>query len=299
MPDLNCTGKGNPANLSPRSFIEDVERADMRLIGPLKIRYRPLITTLLCACGLSVPAEPVPVRHLQGTIHAFLELRSEDGRVLAAGDLVQVAHGAQVTSRTLFHFKDGSVDDETTVYSQRRNLQLISDHHIQKGPFFPHPIDVLIDCRSSQVTVRTPGKDGKEEVKTDHLDLPPELANGMVPLVLENLPPDGAGTTVPMLVVAPRPRVVKLVVSTRGKENFSVVDSPHPAIHYEIKIELGGLPGVVAPLIGKQPPDIQAWVVGGQAPTFLREQGPLYPDGPITTIELASPVWPDSSMSGK
>jgi len=51
-------------------------------------------------------------------------------------------------------------------------------------------------------------------------------------------------------------------------------------------------------LVGKQPPNIQAWVIGGQAPTFIREQGPTFPDGPILTIQLASPVWQDASKAG-
>jgi hypothetical protein len=111
---------------------------------------------------------------MQGTLHGFLELRSEDGQVVASGDSVQVARGNRVTSRTTFHFKDGSIDDETTVFSQRHSFQLISDHHIQKGPSFPHPTDVLIDVPTGQVTVHSTGKDGKEEVKTDHLNLPGE-----------------------------------------------------------------------------------------------------------------------------
>jgi hypothetical protein len=271
----------------------------MKNFPPERIRSWSLIAILLCAWGPNAPSEPVPVRHLEGTMHAFLELRSEEGRVLASGDLVQVAHSDQVTARTLFRFKDGSIDDETTVFSQRRNFQLVTDHHIQKGPSFPHPMDILIDRRSSHVTVRSLGKDGKEEVKTDHLDLPADLANGMVPLVVENISPGAPQTTVSMLVATPKPRIVKLVVSSRGEEPFSVVGASHQAIHYEIKIELGGVPGIVAPLIGKQPPNIQAWIIGGQAPTFIREQGPIYPDGPIMTIELASPVWQDAFKSGE
>jgi hypothetical protein len=38
-------------------------------------------------------------------------------------------------------------------------------------------------------------------------------------------------------------------------------------------------------------------VIGGQAPTFIREQGPLYPEGPMMTIELASPTFPDTAKS--
>ncbi len=250
-----------------------------------------LLAVLLCAAGLKVVAEPVPVCHLQGTIHGFLELRSEDGKVVASGDLVQFTHGNLVTAQTTFHFKDGSVDDETAVFSQRGSFQLITDHHIQKEPSFPHPMDIAIDCRSGQVTVRSTGKDGKEEVSNEHPSLPKDLANGMVPYVLENMPSGATGVTVSMLVATPKVRIVKLVVSSRGEENFSVVEASQKAVHYEIKIDLGGIAGVVAPMVGKQPPDIEAWVVGGQAPTFLREVGPLYPEGPMMTIQLASPVW--------
>ena len=267
-----------------------------------RLRLCLLLTLLLCAwrpsAPASAPAQSNSARYLQGTVHGFLQMRSEDGRILASGDSVQTVHGSQVTTHTLFTFKDGSVDDDTTVFSQRSSFRLITDHHVQKGPAFPHPTDVLIDARSGQVTVRSTDKDGKEEVKTDHVDLPPDLANGMVPLVVGNIRSGVAETTVPMLVLTPKPRLVKLVISPRGEEPFSVVGSPRKAVHYEIKIDIGGIAGVVAPLIGKAPPNIQLWIIGGQAPTFVRELGPIYPEGPMMTIELASPVWPDSPKTG-
>jgi hypothetical protein len=220
------------------------------------------------------PAQPIPVRYIQGTVHGFLVLKSEDGKILASGDSIQTVRGDQVTVRGAFH--------------------LITDHHIQKGPFFPHPNDVLIDTRSGQVTVHSTGKDGKEEVKTDHLTLPADLANGMVPLVAEHIKSGVAETTVPMLVLTPKPRLIKLLISPQGEESFAVAGSPRKAIHYEIKIQIGGIEGMVAPFVGKAPPNIDLWIVGGQAPTFLREQGPTYTEGPIVTIELASPAWPDA-----
>lgn len=267
----------------------------MKRLFEQRIRSWSLVTLAACMLQPTLQADQTPVRHVGGSIHGFLELRSDDGRVVASGDIIQVVRGNRITSRTLFSFKDGSIDDETTVFSQRRTFQLISDHHIQKGPSFPHPMDLLIDARNGQVTVRSTGKDGKEEVKTDHLDLPPDLVNGMVPVVVENMPPDAPERTVSMLVATPKPRVVKLAISNRGEEKFSVVGSPRKAIHYEIKINLGGVAGVVAPIIGKAPPDIQIWTVGGQAPTFVKEQGPVYPEGPMMTIQLASPSWPESS----
>lgn len=266
----------------------------MRSLFAQRLRSWSLITTLACACLPSAHADTMPVRYVQGTFHGFLELRSEAGRIVASGDSLQIIHGDRITSETLFKFKDGSIDDETTIYSQHRTFHLISDHHIQKGPSFPHPMDVLIDARSGQVTVRSTGKDGKEDVKTEHLTLPPDLANGLVPLVLENMQPDAQEMTVSMVVATPKPRLVKLVISNRGEENCSIVGAARKATHYEIKIDLGGLAGVVAPLIGKAPPNIQLWIIRGQAPTFAREQGPIYPEGPMMTIQLASPVWPET-----
>ena len=256
-----------------------------------------LIVVFVCALQPGAPAEPVPVRYAEGTLHGFLELRSQEGRVLAAGDLIQNVRGDRVTARLTFHFKDGSIDDETTVFSQRRFFRLITDRRIQKGPSFPNPIDLSIDTRSREVTVRSTGKDGKEEVKTSHLDLPPDLANGIVTIIVKNIRPSTQETTVSMLVATPKLRLVKLVISPRGEEPFSLVDTPRKALHYEIKIELGGVSGMVAPMIGMQPPNIQIWIVGGQAPVFLREEGQTYPDGPPLTIQLVSPVWPNSSRA--
>jgi hypothetical protein len=253
------------------------------------------IATLICTLQPAVLAEPVPVRHLEGTVHGFLALRTKGGDVLAVGDLFQVIRGDRVTSRLLFRFKDGSVDDETAVFSQRGNFQLITDRHIQKGPFFPHPMDLSINARSGQVTVRSTGKDGKEEVKTDHVDLPPDLYNGIILSIAKNILPATPETKVSMLVATPKPRLVKLAISPHGEEPFSLVGSQRKAMRYEIKIELGGVAGVVAPLIGKQPPDIQIWIIGGQAPAFVKEEGPLYQDGPILSIQLTSPVWPSPS----
>ena len=226
-------------------------------------------------------------------MHGFLALRTKEGRVLAVGDLFQVVRGDRVTSRLLFRFKDGSVDDETTVFSQRGHFQLITDRHIQKGPSFPQPMDLSIDVRRGQITVRSTGKDGKEEVKSEHMDLPSDLVNGLILSIAKNIRPDTPETKVSMLVATPKPRPIKLAISPAGEEPFSLVGSSRKAMRFEIKIELGGITGMVAPLIGKQPPNIQIWIIGGEAPAFVKEEGPLYEGGPIWTIQLTSPVWPD------
>jgi len=263
------------------------------------LRSFPLVLALLSVCQLLSSAAPTPVRHINGTMHGFLQLRSDDGKVVAAGDLVQVVSGSQVTARLLFHFTDGSTDDETTVFSQRRTFQLISYHHIQKGPSFPHPIEMTIDARTGTVTIHSTGNDGKEAVKTSHVQLPLDLGNGLISYILENGPPAATPIKVPLLVATPSPRLVTLSISPVGDESYSLAGSARKATHYEIKIELGGVAGIVAPMIGKNPPNIQVWILGGQAPAFIREQGPLYLDGPVITMELVSPMWPSSSKSNE
>ena len=98
-----------------------------------------------------------------------------------------------------------------------------------------------------------------------------------------------------MLVSTPQPRVVKLKISAMGQDSFSVGGLGAKATHYIIKIDIGGVTGVVAKVVGKQPPPIHVWVAAGNAPVFLRSEGPLYDDGPIWRVELASPAWPKDS----
>lgn len=252
---------------------------------------------LVCAGQAGAFAEPIHVRQAEGFLHGFLVVRNPEGRILADGDLLQTVEGDRVTARLLFHFKDGSVDDETTVFSQNGTFRLIADRHIQKGPSFPHPMDMSIDATKGEVTVRSMGKDGKEQVKQEHLDLPLDLVNGMVGLAIRNMRPDAPDTTLPMLVATPEPRLVNLVISPRGGAPFSLAGFPRKALQFDIKIDLGGVAGFIAPLIGKQPPDLHIWILGGDVPVFLKEEGPFYAEGPIWTLALVSPVWKPARRS--
>jgi hypothetical protein len=252
---------------------------------------------VLVACATllqpgAMSAAPVAVRHTEGLVHGFLVLRTLAGDTLADGDLIQVARGDRVTSRLVFHFKDGSVHDETVVFSQRPNFRLLSDHLVQKGPSFQHPMEVSIDGATGQVTVRSTDDDGKEKVATERLALPPDVANGLVPTLLKNIRSDATQITVSMVAATPKPRLVKLAITLQGEEPFSVGGSSRKATHYVVKVEIGGAAGLVAPLLGKQPPDTHIWILGGEAPVFVKSEGQLSFGGPIWRIELVSPVWP-------
>jgi hypothetical protein len=261
-------------------------------------RLWPTLLALLIAGVLlepgSMSAAPVAVRYTEGLIHGFVVLRALEGNLLADGDWIQFARAGQVTARLLLHFKDGSLHDETAVFSEHRVFRLLTYRLVQKGPAFQHPVEVSIDGSKGQVTVRSSGDDGKEKTSTDRMDLPADLANGMVLVLLKNIRPDVPQTKIALLATAPKPRLVKLSVTPQGEEPFSTGDSTRKAMHYVVKVEIGGAAGLIAPLLGKQPSDIHVWILGGEAPTFLKSEGPLYFGGPIWRIELVSPVWPQA-----
>lgn len=244
---------------------------------------------LVCATQLAVLAEPVPVHHLEGTVHGFLALSTQQGQVLADGDLIEVVHGDRVKTHLTFHFKDGSLDEETAEYTQRGVFRLISNHHIQKGPYFPHPLDMTIDVEKGIVVTRSPGKESKDEVTK--MKMPADLYNGLVIPVIKNISPDAGETKVSMIVAAPKPRVVTLNMMPMAPGTFYLAGMARKATVYEIKIQLGGLAGVIAPVIGKQPPNISIQILGGELPAFLRESGPLFEGGEILNITLIGPTW--------
>ena len=196
-----------------------------------------------------------------------------------------------------FRFKDGSIYEETTVFSQHGTFRLLSDHVLRKGPTFKRSMETEIDATSGQVKVRYTD-DGKEKILTERLELPADVANGILFILLKNVQRSAPRTTVSYVAATPKPRLVHFEITAQGQEPFSIGSYSHKATHYVVKVKIGGVAGLVAPFLGKQPPDIQAWVLSDDAPAFVRSDGPLYVDGPIWRMELAIPaVWPDSTAA--
>jgi hypothetical protein len=260
----------------------------------MEMRHRCLLVLVpLVTLSASAPsAEPVAVRHVEGLVHGFLSLRSPEGAIVASGDLIQNARGSDVTSRLVYHFRNGSVQDETAVFSQRGHFQLISDHLVQKGPSFERPLDMTIDRPTGHVVVRYKDEHGEEKVEDEHIDLPSDLANGLIITLLKNLRPDALPPSVSLVVATPKPRLVKVSIAAAGSEPFSVAGSTRKATHYVLKIDIGGFAGLVAPLVGKQPPDSHVWILQGDAPAFVRAQAQTFMGGPVWQTDLVSPVWP-------
>jgi hypothetical protein len=72
-------------------------------------------------------ADPIPANQKQGSMYGFLLLKSAQGKVIAVGDQVNTVRGNQVRSRLIFHFCDGSVDDERTVFKQGTVFELVKN----------------------------------------------------------------------------------------------------------------------------------------------------------------------------
>ena len=249
-----------------------------------------VVAAFFAFSGIELRAEPVAVRYPEGLLHGFLTLRTLDGRTIADGDLSQVASGAQVTSRLTFHFRDGSLYDETAVFTQRDQFRLVSYRLVQKGKSFPRPLEMSIDGGSGQVQVRYTDDEGETKTESERMELPPDLANGLIQTLLKNV--RGQAVSFSYLAATPKPRLVKLEITAGPPARFSTGQRGRTATHYVMKVEIGGLSGLLAPLVGKQPPDSHVWILGGDAPAFVKAEQAFYVGGPIWRVELASPTWP-------
>jgi hypothetical protein len=235
-------------------------------------------------------AEPVHVRYTEGVTLGFLVLRNLNGQPLAYGELNQVANGADgiVTDDLRFRFKDGSVFQEITKFTQRGEFRLVSDHVLQKGPVFQHESETWIDAADNNVKIRTV-ENGKEKETTKHLDLPSDVANGLLFTLVKNLDPNAAETSVSMVAASTSPRLLTLNIVPAQGRTVRVGSIKHEARHYMVKVKINGVAGVLAPLVGKQPPDIHIWIVKSEVPTFVEFVGPMTADSPVWRIQLTAP----------
>jgi hypothetical protein len=259
-----------------------------------------LAAALTLSAATIAAADPIPVKHTQGAEHAFLLIRSEDGSAsLGYGEFSQIADGDRVTAHMVYHFRDGSIDDETTVYTQGKTFQFVSDHHIQRGPFFAKPSDITVQA-DGRVTTITPSKDGAPKTETQHIDLPNDVSNGMIGTLVANVNPEGPSVRLGMVApVEGKGRLVHLDVTPDGQSSFTIAGTRRKATVYRLKIDLGGVIGVIAPIVNKQPHDIMLWVLEGDPPLFVRELGQLSEGGPIVSIEFAGATFPRTPAPAK
>jgi len=147
---------------------------------------------------------------------------------------------------------------------------------------------MLVNAQTGEITTRA--KDGG--VTRIHLDLPADVSNGLPPNLLLNILPVTPETKISFVAPTAKPRLVHVSIKPVGKVAFNIGSSKRTAIDYALHIEIGGVAGMIAPIIGKQPPDYHVWILPGSAPAFVREEGTLYEGGPVWRIEQISPSFP-------
>jgi hypothetical protein len=236
--------------------------------------------------GAAAPAERISVKHIQLPRHAFMVARSETGKIIARVEFTQDVQGDEVTMRLTYRFVDGSIDDETTTYTQQGTIQLVRDHHIQKGPFFAKPVDFAVEAATGIATTRTEDKNGKIHVESEHIDLPDDLANGFVGTLLLNVPPNTAPFRVGILAPVFGGRLIRILISPEGEQPFQRSGQTLKATVFRIHAELGGILGAIATMLGLQPKDVMVWVLEGEEPAVMRVVGQLGGSGPVLSSEL-------------
>ena len=255
------------------------------------------LTLFALFTSVVLTAQPIAVRQTEGVVRGFLVLRNEDGTLAGNEDSMQTTRGGQIVYHSIIHLKDGSTIDETTIFTQSGHFRVLSDHLVQKGPSFKKPLEMTLDARSGNVTVVYTNEKGEQKTESEHMNLPPDLANGIVPVLLKNLKPADQAITESMVVPTPKPMLVKLQIHPEGEDSFTAGTATHKATRYNVHIDIGGVKGVVANVIGKQPPDTRVWILPGDCPTFVRAEGSMYDGGPIWRTELVSPVFPNNSAA--
>src|SRR5438094_10596494 len=110
-------------------------------------------------------------------------------------------------------------------------------------------MDTSIDASTAEVKVRYTEDKGKENVIAQRMKLPPDVANGLLFTLMKDINPRVPRTTVSMVATTtPKPRLVKLAVLPHGEEPFTIGSFHHNAMHYVVKVEIGGITGFLARL---------------------------------------------------
>jgi hypothetical protein len=245
---------------------------------------------LLTATATGALGAPVAVRTPEVPVYGTLSLSMPGGEALARGEISQTVQRDRVESRLTFWFKDGSLLDEVVSFTQDRVFRLISYRMVQRGRAFPQDIEIAFDRDRGRYAVRTRAKPGDSEERLEGaVEMPADLCNGMAWIITRHL--DGANAECRMLAFAPRPRLLRMEFVHEGTDSFWPGATAREASRYLVKIEVTGLLGVAAALIGREPPDLRYWIARQPVPTFLRFEGAFFLNGPVWRVELAPARW--------
>ena len=245
----------HPAGLPTLATLPEPSRCAMLLLA------LAIMVAGVAGIPSGVDAEPIAVRFDEGPTYALVVLSSAtSGEVLADGELLQTAAGRRtLRSRLTFRFKDGSLSDETVVFSQDKVFRVVSYHLVQRGRSFPHEMEVGFDRASGRYRVRyKEHAQAAEERLEGTTDMPSDLYNGMGSTLIRNL--EGRRAEGHLLAFTPKPRLLRMEFTPNGEDSFEVGGAARTARRYLMKLEVPGVIGVLASAVGKDPPDVSYWI---------------------------------------
>jgi hypothetical protein len=79
----------------------------------------------------------------------------------------------------------------------------------------------------------------------------------------------------------PKPRLVSMLLEPAAEDPMKVNEAAVTATRYRMRPQLG----LFASLLVADIPDVKCWIAVGEAPAFLRFEGPLYFMGPVWRID--------------
>lgn len=245
---------------------------------------------LLAVIAAPAAADPVAVRLLEGNFRAFLVVHDAQGKAIAYGEQSQNPGGGALRTRLVLRFRDGSHFEEQATYTQSNVFRLERYHMVQRGPSFP-TMDVTFDRRTGRYKALTQEKIGGEEKSASGtLEIPEDVYNGLATTLIKNL--SGSGVNARMLAFTPEPIALSMGISKEGVDRVSVGGRRLDASRYLVKLDVTGLKGVFASLVGKDPPDVRYWMVAGDVPAFGKFEGAMFLNGPIWRLEQTPVQWP-------
>ena len=169
--------------------------------------------------------------------------------------------------------------DERTTYSQRGVFRLEAYHLTQSGPSFPGA-DVAFDRKSWPL----PGEDAREgrRARGDGERRVRDAAGSRqrpdAPLAQEHAA-RGTGHR-PAGGVHAEAALSRMELHQEGEDRIVFAGDPKQAARHLVDLEIGGVTGVVASVIGKNPPDLRYWLALGDIPAFVRFQGAMFLERP-------------------
>jgi hypothetical protein len=253
-----------------------------RLVGRRLGAVAVGLAALLGVGTASAPAAPIVVRYAEGVTHGFLALRASSGEVLADGDLLQIVRPEGVDSRLVFRFRDGSLHDETAVFTQQKVFTLQSYRLIQRGPTFPEEMEVTLTRERGAYQVRSRKPGAEALTVSGEVELPPDTYNGMMTTLLKNVA-KGAVETVHVLVFTPKPLLVQLELAPVGEDPIVIAGERRlQATHYVMTPKLGWCAGRPPSCSARlRPPITAGWSPPARPPSWpsTRRSTPAAPSG--------------------